>query len=87
MKKFKVCFSILMIILITAFCQSSVWAAVTHELGIVQLREDGYAYKVKTGSGDRMLDVFKIVEYINGNKSFQNDIYCIKGGPGFGGTN
>ena len=86
MKKFKVCFSILMIILITAFCQSSVWAAVTHELGIVQLREDDYAYKVKTGSGDRMLDVFKIVEYINGNKSFQNDIYCIKGGPGFGGT-
>ena len=86
MKKFKVCFSILMIILITAFCQSSVWAAVTHELGIVQLREDGYAYKVKTGSGDRMLDVFKIVEYINGNKNFQNDIYCIKGGPGFGGT-
>ena len=82
MKKSKVFFSLA---LIMAFClapfANTVKAATTsHELGIVQAREGGYAYQI---SGK---DVFKIVEYVNNGYNFDNAIYCIKAGPGFGGT-
>ena len=82
MKKSKVFFSLA---LIMAFClapfANTVKATTTsHELGIVQAREGGYAYQI---SGK---DVFKIVEYVNNGYNFDNAIYCIKAGPGFGGT-
>ena len=88
MSKVKGFLVVLIIFIITMFFQNSIFAAVTHELGIVQLREDGYSYKIKVGGtgSERLLDIFKIVEYINDSKSFENNIYCIKGGPGFGGT-
>ena len=82
MKKSKVFLSLA---LIMAFClapfANTVKATTTsHELGIVQAREGGYAYQI---SGK---DVFKIVEYVNNGYNFDNAIYCIKAGPGFGGT-
>ena len=70
--------------MIMAFClapiSSVVQAVSSYELGIVQAREGGYAYQV----GGK--DVFKIVAYNNDVYNYDNAIYCIKAGPGFGGT-
>ena len=49
MSKVKGFLVVLIIFIITMFFQNSIFAAVTHELGIVQLREDGYSYKIKVG--------------------------------------
>ena len=74
----------LILALIIAFfigpISSVVQAASSYELGIVQAREGGYAYQI---SGK---DVFKIVAYNNDTYNYDNAIYCIKAGPGFGGT-
>ena len=89
MRQSKVLFMLGIVLAFMMFiCNAPVWAATSHELGIVQNREDGYSYKIKTGTvgEERMLDVWKIVEYINNGISYDNAIYCIKGGPGFGGT-
>ena len=81
MRKSRVC---LIIAMIMAFClapiSSVVQAVSSYELGIVQAREGGYAYQV----GGK--DVFKIVAYNNDAYNYDNAIYCIKAGPGFGGT-
>ena len=69
-----------LIILFILIFQLRIFSVSGQELGIVQLREDGYAYKVKE------IDVFKVVEYVDNVMNFNNDIYCIKAGPGFGGT-
>ena len=76
-KKKIITFLIIFFILIF---QLKIFSVSKQELGIVQLREDGYAYKVKN------INVFKVVEYLNNVKNFNNDIYCIRAGPGFGGT-
>ena len=86
-KVFKVLLGLVMTLVMIAV-PASTFAATSHVLGIVQNREDGYAYKIAVGSGEsaRLMDVWKIVEYVNGGKIWDNAIYCIKGGPGFGGT-
>ncbi len=71
---------VFLIILFILIFQLRIFSVSGQELGIVQLREDGYAYKVKE------IDVFKVVEYVDNVMNFNNDIYCIKAGPGFGGT-
>ena len=74
----------LVLAIITAFCitpfANCVNAASTYELGIVQAREGGYAYQIN----DR--DIWKIVAYGESGYNYDNAIYCIKAGPGFGGT-
>ena len=57
-----------------------VYAASSYELGIIQAREGGYAYQIN----DR--DIWKIVAYGESGYNYDNAIYCIKAGPGFGGT-
>ena len=81
MRKSRVCLILAMII---AFClapfMNMVYAASSYTLGIVQAREGGYAYQI---SGK---DVWKIVAYGENGYNYDNAIYCIKAGPGFGGT-
>ncbi len=81
MRKSKI---VLVLAMIAAFCiapfTSNVYAASSYELGIVQAREGGYAYQI---SGK---DVWKIVAYEDSGYNYDNAIYCIKAGPGFGGT-
>ena len=87
MKRSKVLLGLVMTLVMFAI-PASAFATTSHELGIVQNREDGYAYRIGVGSGGdaRNLDLWKIVEYLNGGVTWNNAIYCIKGGPGFGGT-
>ena len=81
MRKSKV---VLIFAIIIAFClapfSSVVQAVSSYELGIVQAREGGYAYQIEGK------DIFKIVAYNNDVYNYDNAIYCIKAGPGFGGT-
>ena len=81
MRKSKV---LLILAIVIAFCLAPlttvVQAASSYELGIVQAREGGYAYQIEGK------DIFKIVAYNNDVYNYDNAIYCIKAGPGFGGT-
>ena len=81
MRKSKIC---LVLAIIMAFCLTPfincVYAASSYKLGIVQAREGGYAYQI---SGK---DIWKIVAYGDSGYNYDNAIYCIKAGPGFGGT-
>ena len=81
MRKSKV---LLILAIIIAFClvpfSNVVQAVSSYELGIVQAREGGYAYQIEGK------DIFKIVAYNNDVYNYDNAIYCIKAGPGFGGT-
>ncbi|MBQ9297503.1 MAG: Cys-Gln thioester bond-forming surface protein [Clostridia bacterium] len=82
MKKSKVIF-VMAIVMI--FCMASfaipTKAASSYLLGIRQNRENGDAYRIGTR------DLFKIVTHTsNGGYIYDNTFYCIKAGPGFGGT-
>ena len=72
--------TILIIAVSILFQTNSTYAATSMELGIVSLREYGYGYQANGKN------VWKIVEYTHGGYTFDKAIYCIKGGPGFGGS-
>ncbi len=81
MRKSKILLSLAIItVFIFAPFTKFVYAASSYELGIVQDREGGYAYQISTK------DVWKIVSYEGNGYNYNNAIYCIKAGPGFGGT-
>ena len=82
MKKSKV---ILAIAMIMVFCiamfSMPVKAVDSYLLGIRLNRESGAAYRIGTR------DLFKIVQNTtNGGYNYDHTFYCIKAGPGFGGT-
>ncbi len=52
-----------------------------YTLGIVRLRKSGYGYKI-VPNGEKT--VWKIVSYDGETVNFDNTIYCIKAGQGFG---
>jgi len=78
MKIKKIGLIVLAIILIAIFAVTIVFAEDTRTLGIVSIREGGLGYQANTKN------VWKIVEYDGDNYTFDNAIYCLKAGQGFG---
>ena len=82
LKKFVTMFVMTMLaILLTSSINVSKATSGSKYLGIKMLREEGYAYQALEKN------IWKIVEAqdINGNgANYDNVIYCLKGGPGFG---
>ena len=71
---------LLIIFILGITAQTNTYAATSMELGILSIREGGYGYQAN------LKNVWKIVEYENGKYNFENAIYCMKGGAGFGGN-
>ena len=78
MKTKKIGLIIVSIILIAIFAATIVFAEDTRTLGIVSIREGGLGYQANTKN------VWKIVEYGEEGYTFDNAIYCLKAGQGFG---
>lgn len=72
--------TLLIIFILVITIQSNAYAANSIELGILSIREGGYGYQANAKN------VWKIVEYENGKYNYNNAIYCMKGGAGFGGS-
>lgn len=78
MKLKKITLITLLALFVAIFTASIVFAAETKTLGIISIREGGYGYQANTKN------VWKIVEY-NGNAfTYDNAIYCLRAGQGFG---
>lgn len=74
---------IIAISLLSVFSKTNAETA-SYKLGIVRLRESGYGYKI-TPTGSNEKTIWKIVSYdSNGGVHYDNPIYCIKAGQGFG---
>ena len=80
MKLKKVILVILLALIVGIAIASKTYASTSMELGIVSLREGGYGYSANTKN------IWKIVEYQNGKYNYNNAIYCLRGGPGFGNS-
>ncbi|MCL2859881.1 MAG: Cys-Gln thioester bond-forming surface protein, partial [Oscillospiraceae bacterium] len=80
MKLKKVILVVLLALIVGIVIASKAYASASMELGIVSLREGGYGYSANTKN------VWKIVEYQNGKYNYNNAIYCLRGGPGFGNS-
>ena len=68
----------IILILLGIFTASIVFAEESRTFGIVSIREGGYGYQANTKN------VWKIVEYEGNNFTYDNAIYCLKAGQGFG---
>ena len=68
----------IILLLLGIFTASIVFAAESRTFGIVSIREGGYGYQANTKN------VWKIVEYEGNNFTYDNAIYCLKAGQGFG---
>lgn len=68
----------LVLIILGIFAVTLVFAEETRTFGIVSIREGGYGYQANTKN------VWKIVEYDGNNFTYDNAIYCLKAGQGFG---
>lgn len=78
MKTKKIGLIILVLIALVTFAVTLVFAEKSKTLGIVSLRESGYGYQANTKN------VWKIVEYDGNNFTYNNAIYCLRAGQGFG---
>ena len=68
----------IILVLVAIFTASIVFAEESRTFGIVSIREGGYGYQANTKN------VWKIVEYEGNNFTYDNAIYCLKAGQGFG---
>ena len=80
MKLKKVTLLVILALIIGMTIAGKTYASTSMELGIISLREGGYGYSAGTKN------VWKIVEYQNGKYNYNNAIYCLRGGPGFGNS-
>jgi len=78
MKIKKIGIMVLTLIIVGIFAANIVSAVETRTLGIVSIREGGYGYQANTKN------VWKIVEYDGNTFNYDNAIYCLKAGQGFG---
>ena len=68
----------IILVLVAIFTASIVFAEESRTFGIVSIREGGYGYQANSKN------VWKIVEYEGNNFTYDNAIYCLKAGQGFG---
>ena len=78
MKLKKIGLITLVLIILGIFAATLVFAEETRTFGIVSIREGGYGYQANAKN------VWKIVEYDGNNFTYDNAIYCLKAGQGFG---
>ena len=78
MKLKKIGLIMLVLVSLGIFAATLVFAEKTKTLGIISIREGGYGYQANSKN------VWKIVEYEGNNFTYNNAIYCLRAGQGFG---
>ena len=86
MKKFKVSLIFMFLIIASIILGSEVYAANTMNLNIIDKRPyTQKTYTVTTPNGN-VNTIFKIREKLNGTYSYNNALYCLRSGLGFGNS-